>query len=283
MTRVSLCDAYADFARRQSFIVAGSTMGYFDAMTLLEQIAVLDPDPIHRVRAGVLAASLADAVMFDFLPRSGWRLSSPGTMEMPAGREAERYVIASAAMGVMFADESFLAVAQAGLGFSGGLQSRGRLASLLAPPLVRVGSEYVLRSSLPLLDDVLAHGHPAARLRQHVADRRALAAIQRPQIRGGQRVLSLDAEVDPEAVEAVKFPVTMETVTTFTESDWRWVERQLRASGRRQDERVAEALAAYRSTRGSREAMGGAAYMRLMRQVGRPSRLAWLIRQRAAQ
>lgn len=275
-TPASMSETYASLARQQAFVVGGRTIGYIDAMMILEKIAALDPDPVRRARAAVMAARLAGAVMFDFLERIERPMPASGSMEMPVGPEAERFVIASSGLGVLFGDESLLAVAQSSLGFSRSMQSRGTLASLLAPPLVWAGGEYVLRSSLPLLDDVLAHDHPAARLREKVAMRSWRDAHPKPMRGRGQPLVSLDG-LDIE----IDAPVANEAALSLMDSDWRWVASQLRNSGDGRNERVGQALAAFHQGGFRKQAISEADYRLIKRELQRPSRLGWLIRQRA--
>ena len=268
----SLCASFAAFARAQEYVIGNIRAPYAFILQAAAHVVSYDPDVTRRRVAAVRAAGIAGDVMFRFLAQSGRLVVGEGGAEMPVGREAERFVIATSGLSVLFGDENFLAVAQAALGFSGSIRSRDALVSVLAPPLVGRGGSYVLGSSMQLLDEVLDHHDPAARLRQKAAMRSWRDAHPKPMRGGGQPLVSLGG-LDTE----IEAPVADEAAPMLTHDDWAWVADELRRSGRKRDERIGQALAAYHQAGFRKGRIPEADYRLLQREAHRPSRMGWLV------
>jgi len=270
----TLCGDFAAFARAQEYVVGGYRAPYTLLMMAAANGIAFDADAARRERVAVAAAGIAVDMMYRFSERAGLPVIGSRSVGAPEGSEGQRVVIATSGLGVLLGDESFLSVAAASLGFSGSLASRDLLASVVGPRVVRNGREYVLRSALATLHDIIDHDYPRIRLHERVAMRCRQDRRYRPMTALDQPVLSLE-DVDEEML------VASEHAPEFTQADLEWCEAQLRATGKRQHEKTASALAAYRATGGSRLAMGESLYWHLHRQLHAASYLGWLLRQRA--
>ena len=269
----TLCADFAAFARAQVYAVGGYRAPYTLLMMAAANGIAFDPDADRRQRVAVAAAGIAVDVMFRFISETGGPVAGCGTTATRTDREGERFVIASSGLSVLLSDEAFLSVAAASLGFSGSLGSRDLLASVVGPRVVRNGREYVVRSALPTLHDIIGHDYPRTRLHERAAMRARLDRRYRPMTAVDQPVLALE-NVDEEML------VATEHAPALTVMDLVWCEAQLRATGKRQNEKTARALAAYRASGGDRAAMGNARYLHLHRQLSAASYLGWLLRQR---
>jgi hypothetical protein len=179
-------------------------------------------------------------------------LVPPGAPEL-----LESFAILRAARMIPASRPDMLAPLGLYMGF-GDLRRRDAMATALYEPTAK----FIL--------GLLGSPVPARRLRQAV-ERRLRKLEQVHQQRIEQRLLP-----DPLVVES---GLAGEGVTQFTDADWPWLDAQLRASGRRTDQRTAEVIELYRRCGGSRARMGDSAYVFLQRQIHKPSRLNWLIRQ----
>jgi hypothetical protein len=188
-----------------------------------------------------------------------WRSASATPIWVPAQEAAllEQFAVVTAMRAIEANDQDFPAVLGAYLGF-GDLRRRDAMSDVLYEPRVKSFVK-LLRSPVP-----------ARRLRYAVERRlRKLEQVHQ------QRIEKL---LLPEPM-GVESGLAGEGVTQFTDADWPWLDRELRASGKRTDQRTAEVIELYRQCGGSRARMGGSAYVFLQRQLQKPSRLNWLVRQ----
>lgn len=188
-----------------------------------------------------------------------WRYSAANPIWVPAqeAKLLEQFAVIDAMHSVSANDQDFPAVFGAYVGF-GDLRRRDAMADMLHEPYVK----FIL--------GLLGSPQPARRLR-YAVERRLRKLEQVHQQRIEQLLLP-----EPLGVES---GLAGEGVTQFTDADWPWLDAQLRAGGRRTDQRTAEVIELYRRYGGSRARMGNRNYVFLQRQIEKPSRLNWLVRQ----